>query len=665
MFRPSWRGGTDRPAVQGPPILRINIVVSPRLRDLLSIGQLRALGEAVLTEYDGNIHQFVNGQRQIAGKSDIDQYGNSTQFIGLDVSYQLNQGTEIIDLVAYPENAPGLSEVLAPLTFGSSFEIDSDFNGWPIRGWQYHAAGGAGFYAIVNYGNYYYDPLFVPQAPGFSDPSSADTPPDPPTNAPPDDKIWTGGTDPGGTAIELTDIGGSGVCVEALSGLQYWEVAIKELPTGVPASFSFPKSGAADGSFYQDITIYDDPTIEQWSWPTDLNTWYTPAIGLVPAEFVDPSWKKNKVAFQGVIGLDPDPTPAARTIGGVRTSRIDGAWSSNAVITSGDVLTATGGTLRIAWFVPGGGTQTALIGDASYPCISTTSPPTGTQFWNPGDVVCIDNQYLCVCIGNSATEPAGGILTGDFGPKAGPSAADCASWVSTMTPSLTAHVGFVAPPFQAGNVWFTIMGIAGSGLITNGSAGSTQFYDYFSGSFAGWQYTGTIVATPGGTTSSPGSGMKPFGDVFQTPDAFDGTGALIETGLNAVGRRFPVFKGRADNMATIAAQQDVSISDLNNGCWTGVDLGDIQVNDTIMIATNTSTREVWFGRNGQWYDASGPSTHKPGSSALTATTYMDGDKTVKYYPACSFRVGPTKLSMRFGASQKYLPPVGFTSYGTS
>jgi len=84
-----------------------------------------------------------------------------------------------------------------------------------------------------------------------------------------------------------------------------------------------------------------------------------------------------------------------------------------------------------------------------------------------------------------------------------------------------------------------------------------------------------------------------------------------------------------------------------------------------MIAVDTKTREVWYGLNGKWFDKTGAlDKTQPGAASYDAATLMDGDETTLYYPACSFRIGPTELHMRLAsASQKYVAPSGFKAYG--
>lgn len=136
-------------------------------------------------------------------------------------------------------------------------------------------------------------------------------------------------------------------------------------------------------------------------------------------------------------------------------------------------------------------------------------------------------------------------------------------------------------------------------------------------------------------------------------------------GANRLGDHTWVYKGRADLLGNgDTPKQDITSEDASVGVWTGVDLGDFNVGDIVQIAVDTKTRKVWFGKNNLWYGQTG--SYKLGHGDTLdkhdAVTYLDGDTDTKYYPACAFRVGHTKMRMRWGNSIKYFAPPGFTAY---
>jgi len=127
------------------------------------------------------------------------------------------------------------------------------------------------------------------------------------------------------------------------------------------------------------------------------------------------------------------------------------------------------------------------------------------------------------------------------------------------------------------------------------------------------------------------------------------------------------------------------------GQFTGVDLGTLAVGDVIMIATDTSTGYVWFGKNGTWYgpgDSHGvtvalnPSTDGPahgtkwaavmdgGSASAQPVTTPSGPYDYatgrpRYFPAVGYRIGPLKANLLYGDKVKHTPPSGFTAYGNN
>ena len=178
---------------------------------------------------------------------------------------------------------------------------------------------------------------------------------------------------------------------------------------------------------------------------------------------------------------------------------------------------------------------------------------------------------------------------------------------------------------------------------------------------------GIITYNPGHYTQRMESHF--YGEFFTAADQFTNP---LQGKLNQPGQYGPVFKGRPDRLGnSIVGQPNAPQSATANGVWTGVDLGAFGVDDVIMIAADTGTRKVWFGVNGKWYDSNGVSDAVPNPANdddLLPSTYMDGtdgsgDDEVLYYPACSFRLGPTKLRMVFGNAVRYTPPPGFAAYG--
>jgi hypothetical protein len=126
------------------------------------------------------------------------------------------------------------------------------------------------------------------------------------------------------------------------------------------------------------------------------------------------------------------------------------------------------------------------------------------------------------------------------------------------------------------------------------------------------------------------------------------------------------------------------------GLYSGVDLGELAVGDVVMVATDTATGYIWFGKNGVWYgpDPSGGSTVQLTSADGPAigtkwTAIMDGfpksatpvkpppgntDPTQaqpQYFPAVGWRIGAMEAKIHYGQGMKFPTPGGFKLYGQS
>jgi hypothetical protein len=119
------------------------------------------------------------------------------------------------------------------------------------------------------------------------------------------------------------NIGGSVRGGQPLFGKQYWEVEIVELPNRVPPNANFNEgiwTGGAPGEKWEwpigwlrhiKVSSTKVLIIGGFKWPSDLDTFYNPIIGLWPDD--------RKFSKRSVIGLD-DPKADIRSIGAVRTS---------------------------------------------------------------------------------------------------------------------------------------------------------------------------------------------------------------------------------------------------------------------------------------------------------------------------------------------------------
>lgn len=80
----------------------------------------------------------------------------------------------------------------------------------------------------------------------------------------------------------------------------------------------------------------------------------------------------------------------------------------------------------------------------------------------------------------------------------------------------------------------------------------------------------------------------------------------------------------------------------------------IGVGDTLMVAFDTSTGKLWFGRNGTWYASGNPAAGT--GQQLT----VPGGNTV--YPAQSLYSSGTSNTANFTGGFTYTPPTGFSGF---
>ncbi len=185
--------------------------------------------------------------------------------------------------------------------------------------------------------------------------------------------------------------------------------------------------------------------------------------------------------------------------------------------------------------------------------------------------------------------------------------------------------------------------------IDTGHDGAFPMYRY---NYANWSDQHPENRTKGDCAFlGDGGVMLPFGAVPP------GDGETIYNSL--------VFKGRGDSLRSIKspgeAESEINSGGGADGIWTGVALGELREGDIVMIATDTKTRKVWFGKNGHWIGPGGTLADPSKGSGFACL--MDGEAGARnYFPAVSFRLGPTKLRMRFAGAQKFAAPSGFEAF---
>lgn len=221
---------------------------------------------------------------------------------------------------------------------------------------------------------------------------------------------------------------------------------------------------------------------------------------------------------------------------------------------------------------------------------------------------------------------------------------------------------FVAGQFQHIGLMMGSLGYSKGHFVDDDYTGGVVMGDYFEGPGANIAAnSGTIELVfpfPGGAHTI-GFGFEPN----NTPQPL--------VGANVAGIHTWVLKGRGDQLGDpqTAADDGPLVppiggeGSLFNGVWSGVDLGELAVDDTIMMATDTGSRKVYFGKNGHWYDKDGKSDFSPGQEQLKVAMLLDGDGKQDYYPAVTLRAGLSHMRFLWGVLTKYQPPPGYKAYG--
>ena len=719
-FRHKTQQGTELfpEKVRAPPVMEITLEASDKW-NALGGENINVMVRQVLDANAGEIMQFFNAQQHMHSLGVSPSSYVERELAQLRLRYENNTGAEKLIIIVKPISPNPSVRVIQP---SANFVIEVPFTGWPVAGYQYSQQN-PGFATNLEFGPYLPDPQFVPNSFGAVDPDISDMAPgtllgsnnyfstmygsvswvDGAYNS---DPFMTYNDNGGFTAPwQTSGVGVLGACVRKLEGQQYWEVKIDALPSSyaTPSPITvFTSGGVYDGTFISSNVLYWDSSRQTQNWDPMLTTFFTPYIGVVSDYYIDPGWRKNTIVYGNVAGLDPLEI-TARSIGVMNTSVILGSETTRTWVEGFMYYESETGYVPPS--VP-----------AQYVVAPEQSQQAGVLAWlnqytgptNPYDPPDPPDMDLPVPWETLSTPFGNGrrytvvvnqryVLFGDVQTDVPIKV----SWIPTeaeIAGALDANIGAYLstnPPPPDGLV--QQRGVFVGGHFQN------EPIDYNGiGPMPPKNYSGvTVLWSVEAIVNDPYAGMEPgspgtlllgqfpfalprwrpghyhdetksmvFGDGLATPDVLNMDGSYGAAGLTAPGKRAPVIKGRYDAVGSVTASyQDLDIATTNshgvrtNGVWTGVDLGVLQVDDVVMIATDQKTREIWFGKNGKWYDTSGPTDLQPGAKDFKAATYLDGDHTVPYYPACSVRLGPTKLVMQFGTGQKYTPPGNFTSYG--
>lgn len=241
-------------------------------------GLVQVLADTILQQRSAEITGWVNMLRQQTSINPLGYISRDLNFIDCSVNYTRSQNDEVLEITVYP-NPPSSTTEGTPS--GNQFDVACPFQGYPVGSKLEQS-----IYSWAGWNLYKDDTMTA----------------DDDTHIIP--LPWT------------LKIGKTGTCIAPISGQQYWECEIITLPASAPRDFvtNFP-TAVFDGSFV-DCDVVDVNKIKLTNkFPTRLDTWLTPAIGLIPKQLVPNGLVANTVTDDMLVGLDTDDTfNVARTV---------------------------------------------------------------------------------------------------------------------------------------------------------------------------------------------------------------------------------------------------------------------------------------------------------------------------------------------------------------
>ena len=706
MYKPKFTVPTER--VFNPteilgrnaPRVRVNMYASPEWEGK-SPDQLQEAAQAIVRAYQAEINQLVHATRQTNDTGIAPSNYGRREMPGLNARMTKNPGGEILELDLFPNAAPSgvvpvKDKLIVPVA--PIIKLVKEFDFWPVPGAQSLENPPKDWLGArtVNF----FDPVFAPK-------NNAN---DPPPKAQGQgngvgtilgtattELSWLGDsslTQNGfAESMWLTDkVGGTAIHDRPIDGKRYWEVHIKELNTGTPSPTTTDKGIDDDNpqGLYINSTTYDwlDSAGYTMNWPSELDNFLNPMIGLAPAYFLNTPLGENNFTHY-ILGLDTD-MEQPRSIYCMRTKTMNGTYQDN-YFRRGyySVKNNTGADIQLLNY--------GLLGAGE----------EGFLAWlNPG--------YEPV----PGEEPSGDVTTRVLRQVTG-----AGQWVYRQmlpnTGGLPANPGWYGPNPDQG-----MFGIGGW-VATNGGQRyhsdtlSSKHHPVFPGSIGSWSVVGQVGGPYYGSYTQlywvepieyAGTEIMRYEhELIDNPlenrifgDFVWWENSPVESQVTVpwdadVGAHCPVLKGRPDMVRVLRDPSAAPFVDPGfsltgsyvggseppangnnpngNAMDTGTDLGELAVDDVIMIAADTDSRKVWFGKNGTWYPPvggpDGSGTETVDWEELTGyTTLMDAASTnnpdapdevvtPEYYPAISHRLGDTNLEMHLGSSCTYAPPPGF------
>lgn len=607
-------------AIQAPPIVRYTTMISGDFDP----SKVAAATNLLLASSAGAIFQFWNAQTQLADLSGLPQVHGAAKLPAIDIRYSRNQQTSQLDVTLYPEAVTNLEEALQyeeqkhekgvlplKLAWGQLIKIDVPFTDW---------------------GLYYAYPGGHKEWPSIG---------------------WATGA---GVGPFLAYAGST-----ALTRKQYFEVKLIKLPRGrVPPDDVHTLGGTPDND-YTDSPIKRHTTVsDTWKWPSQLDTFYTPAIGLARKDVMQSINADMKNPFQYLA-----PGVNTNTVGGVALSMLYGK-----VHTHTETSTTTGGYKVF-------NDDTAEFSWADYTIAGPDVADTADRFWNENEIVGNGGYLFQVAFGSSGMAPASGppasLATPGFpsqftwngltwfyigGVDDGLFTLTTIGWIKTDRPDTTTDFSNYYPPdplvlgvnyvIASGDIpadgflWVPAPAIAPDNYAMNYTDPSHGYFGGYHQAFSGI-CANHVTYTPPTTVvdiSDTYSVRHKYGDIFpDVPGAVAFDDGLTDSEIppnHGEGRTFPILK------------------DLTWPGSDGVNLGDLKDGDVVMVAADMNDGKIWFGLNGTWKGSPGKYGH--------AQTFDVSNKDLPWYPVAG-GFGEFKARLCLGAALTYDPPGGFERAG--
>lgn len=642
--------------------------------------ELEAVLYRMIEDRKSDLYRFLYGQRQNYALGIVSSQYTNLSVPGMQTKHSITGGNESIHITLYPD-APKAGTKPNSLTLDVNpalvLKLDAPFVFWPMPGSQTLENPPDDWVRNDTKSVNCFDPAFAPLNnagdPPVSAPAAASDPLHPKTYISSGLNHRWDGSDDRNPSIQNGLVesmwlgnksGGTVIAPYKVTGKCYWEVHVKRLPTQMPSSDFSEKTKAENpkGEYLTSpISDFQDFQGTRKLWPVELNTFLNPMIGIAPGLFMNRPLGEGSFTHY-ILGLDPD-LRQPRSIYAVPTSTMRGTPSGKrfragyyAVRNTGvDPITLSNG-------------QVVEAGQEGY--LADLNPVTEAypgQTWS-GSYVPTLNAYTGDRddIFRVALLLAGNSTMSQYGPSQGegvdpPSDEFTSVWISTYPNVRWVRVGRVGGPLYSGASIFNSgpLDVIANSLIVRYEHGlvDDEFEEDIYGDFVSTRpdSSDTFVYLPWEATVGK-----------HTPVL---KGRMDFIGLTRDPARKPFEEPPYDVTVTTTGPVDREGGAYSNGTGidTGVDLGELQVDDVIMIACDATTQKVWFGKNGDWIVAPGgirgDDTDKEPEpeNGKGYITYLDKpeDANVDYYPAMSYRLGPTQLEMHLGPTCQYQPPSGF------